>query len=96
MAVRLRLTRLGRRHRPFYRVAAMDARTKRNGRVIEELGFYDPLGKDEERALKIDKERAAHWLSVGAQPTDTVRALLRRSGVEVAADPKQKAKAAKQ
>ena len=83
MAVRLRLTRLGRRHRPYYRLAAMDSRVKRNGRVIEELGHYDPLAKDDVQALKINKERAEYWLSVGAQPTDTVRSLLRKSGVEV-------------
>ena len=83
MAVRLRLTRMGRRHRPCYRLAAMDARAKRDGRVIEELGFFDPLAKDADRQLKVDTARAAYWLSVGAQPTDTVRTLLQRSGVEV-------------
>lgn len=83
MAVRLRLTRMGRRHRPFYRMAAYDSRSRRGGRVIEELGHYDPLAKDEASALKVNTERAAYWLSVGAQPSDTVRALLKRSGVEV-------------
>ncbi len=83
MAVRLRLSRLGRRHRPFYRLAAVDSRTRRNGSVIEELGFYDPLAKDEALGLKVNKERAEYWLSVGAQPSDTVRALLKRSGLEV-------------
>ena len=85
MAVKLRLSRLGRRHRPFYRLAAVDSRTKRNGRVVEELGFYDPLAKDETAEFKVDKERAEYWLSVGAQPSDTVKALLKRSGVEVKA-----------
>lgn len=61
----------------------MDSRNKRDGRVIEELGFYDPLTKDAEQALKVNKERAEYWLSVGALPTDTVRALLRRGGVTV-------------
>lgn len=83
MAVKIRLSRLGRRHRPFYRMAAIDSRSPRNGRVIEELGFYDPLAKDEESALKVDAERAAYWLSVGAQPSDTCRVLLRKSGVTV-------------
>lgn len=65
----------------------MDSRNRRNGRVIEELGFYDPLIKDEEKALQVDKERAEYWLSVGAQPTDTVRALLRKGGVDVKPHP---------
>jgi small subunit ribosomal protein S16 len=82
VAVRLRLTRIGRRNRPAYRVAVYDARTKRNGRVIEELGHYNPLDK-EETGVRINKERAEYWLSVGAQPSETVRFLLRRQGVEV-------------
>lgn len=90
MAVRLRLTRMGRRHRPFYRLAAMDSQNKRDGRVIEELGFYDPVTKNAENALKINKERAEYWLSVGALPTDTVRALLKRGGVAVKPHPRAK------
>lgn len=85
VAVRLRMTRLGRRHRPFYRLAAFDARSKRDGRVIEHLGFFDPLARDEEKQLKVNNDRAAYWLSVGAQPSETVRKLLKRSGVEVKA-----------
>ena len=84
MAVKLRLKRLGRRHRPCYRVTAVDARAKRDGRVIEELGFFDPLIGDEEAGLQLDTERAKYWLSVGAQPSRTVRTLLKRRGVEVA------------
>ena len=83
MAVRLRLKRQGRRHRPFYRVTAVDARAKRDGRVIEELGFYDPLAKTPEEQWTVKKDRAEYWLSVGAQPSNTVRAMLRKSGVEV-------------
>ncbi|MHC4064495.1 MAG: 30S ribosomal protein S16 [Planctomycetota bacterium] len=79
MAVRLRLKRLGRRHRPFYRVAAMDGRTQRDGRVIEELGYYDPVAKDESKQLVLRQERIDYWLSVGAQPTDTVRRLIDRN-----------------
>ena len=78
MAVRLRLKRMGRRHRPFYRVAAMDSRTQRDGRVIEELGHYDPLAKDEAQQVVLNRERIDHWLSVGAQPTATVRRLIER------------------
>lgn len=75
----LRLKRLGRRHRPFYRLGAMDKRSPRNGRVIEELGWFDPNGKDDKQ-LSINVERVEYWLSVGAQPSDTVKALLRRVG----------------
>ncbi len=78
----LRLKRMGRRHRPFYRINAMDKRSPRDGRVIEHLGFYDPLAPDE-RQLSINVERAVHWLSVGAQPSRTVAALLRRVGCGV-------------
>lgn len=78
MAVRLRLKRLGRRHRPFYRVAAMDARKQRDGRVIEELGFYDPVAKEPGKQLVLNGERINYWLGVGAQPTDTVRRLIER------------------
>ena len=80
--LRIRLKRLGRRNRPFYRIAAMDQRTRRNGRTVEELGYYDPLEKDQEKALKVDTERARYWLSVGAQPTQTVRDLFRKAGVD--------------
>ena len=78
MAVRLRLKRFGRRHRPSYRVAAMDVRAQRDGRVIEELGFYDPIARDEAKQLVLKQERIDYWLSVGAQPTDTVRRLIER------------------
>lgn len=81
MAVRLRLKRLGRKARPFYRICAMDSRTRRDGPAIEELGHYDPLGKDEATQVSVDAERAKYWLSVGAQPSDTVRDILRRKGI---------------
>jgi small subunit ribosomal protein S16 len=76
----LRLKRMGRAHRPFYRLGAMDKRNPRDGRVIEELGWYDPIAAGEQ--IKFDTERVKHWLSVGAQPSDTVRDLLRKVGVE--------------
>ena len=85
MAVALRLKRLGRRHRPVYRLAVMDKKTKRDGRVIEELGFYDPASQDAEAGLRIDADRARYWIGVGAQPSRTVRTLLRRKGIEVGA-----------
>ena len=79
MAVKLRLKRMGRRHRPFYRVAAVDSRTKRDGRVIEELGHYDPIHVEEDKQLVLKQDRIDYWLSVGAQPTKTVTRLIDRS-----------------
>ena len=79
VAVRIRLKRMGRRHRPFYRIAAMDARMKRDGRVIEELGLYDPLLPDESKQLTMRQERVDYWLGVGAKPSDTVRRLIERN-----------------
>lgn len=73
----LRMKRMGRTHRPFFRICAMDRRSPRNGRVIEELGWYDPVAGDEKQ-LKINVERVDYWLSVGAQPSRTVASLLRR------------------
>jgi small subunit ribosomal protein S16 len=74
---------MGRRHRPFYRISAMDSRRPRDGRVLEELGYYDPLAKDEAKQVKINTERVKYWLNQGAQPSDTVGNLLRKNGVEV-------------
>lgn len=82
MAVKLRLKRFGRRHRPFYRLNAMDARSARDSRPIEELGHYDPLEPDQEKAVVLKQDRVKYWLSVGAQPSDTVRSLLRKSGID--------------
>ena len=77
----LRLKRMGRKHRPFYRVNAMDRRSPRDGRVIEQLGWYDPLAP-EDRQVSVNIERADYWLSVGAQPSRTVATLLKRVGCE--------------
>ena len=79
--VKLRLKRTGRRHRPYYRIVAVDLRNRRDGEPIEELGHYDPLEKDAARQLVVNPERAAHWLSAGAQPSATVARLLKRAGV---------------
>ena len=81
MAVKLRLKRFGRRHRSFYRLSAMDSRQPRDGRVIEELGWYDPEAKDPNKQAALKRERIEYWLSVGAQPSDTVRRLLKREGI---------------
>ena len=76
MAVKIRLTRLGSKKAPFYRIVVADSRFPRNGRFIEELGHYNPLTNPIE--LAIDAEKAKTWLKNGAQPTDTVKALLKR------------------
>ncbi len=79
MAVKLRLKRMGAKKKPFYRVVAADSRTKRDGEVIEELGYYNPI--TEPATVKIDEEKTLKWLSNGAQPTDTVRDLLSKQGI---------------
>lgn len=81
MSVRIRLKRIGRRHRPAYRLAAIDKRKARDSKVIEELGFYDPHGATEEQQVKLERERIEYWLSVGAQPSDTVRRMLEKNGI---------------
>ncbi|MEM7682603.1 MAG: 30S ribosomal protein S16 [Planctomycetota bacterium] len=80
--VRLRLKRFGRRHRPFYRICAMDIRSPRDGRAIEELGLYDPVQKDPEKQVRLEADRIKHWLSKGAQPSDTVGNLLKKAGID--------------
>ena len=77
--VKLRLRRMGANDQPFYRIVAVDARVKRDGKYIESVGWYDP--KPDPSKINIDTERAIYWLSVGAQPTDTVRSLLRKAVV---------------
>ena len=79
--VKIRLKRMGAHKRPFYRVVVADSRTPRDGRFIEEIGTYNPLKDPAE--IKIDAEKAQKWISNRAQPTDTVRALLKKSGVEL-------------
>jgi len=83
VAVRLRLKRMGRRHRSFYRLNAMDSRSPRDGRVIEQLGWYDPHAKEPDKQVSLNRERIEHWLSVGAKPSDTVRQILVRQGIAV-------------
>jgi ribosomal protein S16 len=77
----MRMKRMGRTHRPFYRINVMDKRAPRDGRVIEELGWYDPVAP-EDRQVSLNVERVDYWLSVGAQPSDTVRSLLRKNGCD--------------
>jgi small subunit ribosomal protein S16 len=81
--VRIRLTRTGRRNKPYWRVGAFDARTRRDGRPIEYLGSYDPHQEKAEEKLTVDKERVQYWLSKGAQPSETVAKLLKVQGIDV-------------
>jgi len=81
VAVRIRMKRYGRRHRPSYRLAAVDSRVPRDGRVIEELGSFDPLCPEVEKQAVLKKDRIEYWLGVGAQPSDTVRRMLAKAGI---------------
>ena len=83
MSVRIKLKRFGRRHQPHFRLTAVDRRRTRNTRVIEELGFFNPLQRKEDQQVVLDRERIEYWLSVGAQPTETVRKLLEKQGVAI-------------
>lgn len=78
MAVKIRLKRMGKIRAPFYRIVIADSRTKRDGRVIEEIGTYNP--KTEPSTIHVDSERAQYWLGVGAQPTESVAAILKITG----------------
>lgn len=79
MAVRIRLQRAGRKKRPFYRIVVADARANRDGEYVERIGHYDPI--PEHFQLVVNNERALYWLRQGAQPSETVKNLLRRAGV---------------
>ncbi len=77
--VKIRLRRMGGHKKPFYRIVVADSRSPRDGRFIEELGYYDPM--TEPKDIKIDAELAKKWLATGAQPTDTVRTLFKKAGI---------------
>ncbi|MCI9405626.1 MAG: 30S ribosomal protein S16 [Oscillospiraceae bacterium] len=79
MAVKIRLRRMGAKKAPFYRIVVADSRYPRDGRFIEEVGYYDPT--KEPSVVKVDEEKAKKWISNGAQPTDTVKSLLKIAGV---------------
>jgi len=79
MAVKIRLKRLGAKKAPFYRVIVADERAPRDGKFIDQIGYYNPLTDPAE--IKIDAEKAAKWIANGAQPTDTVRALLKKADI---------------
>ncbi|MBF0481506.1 MAG: 30S ribosomal protein S16 [Desulfovibrionaceae bacterium] len=79
MALRIRLTRMGSKKRPFYRVVAMDSQTRRDGRPLDFVGHYNPMTDPAE--IKIDKDKVKKWLDLGAKPSDTVLALLKKAGI---------------
>lgn len=79
MAVKIRLRRMGAKKAPFYRVVVADSRSPRDGRFIEEIGYYNPI--TEPATINIDAEKAAKWLGTGAQPSDTVKSLFKRAGI---------------
>lgn len=76
--VRIRLKRMGRTHRPFYRISVMDAQMKRDGKTIEDIGHYDPMVPDKSQRVKLNLERLDYWLGVGAQPTEKVAVLIKK------------------
>ncbi len=83
MALSIRLSRGGSKKRPYYRIVVADARSPRDGKFIEKIGNYNPLlGKDDEKRVVLDAERAKHWIGVGAQPTDRVARFLDKAGVK--------------
>lgn len=78
MAVKIRLRRMGAKKAPFYRIVVSDSRSPRDGRFIEEIGYYDPT--KEPSVLKVDEEKAKSWIAKGAQPTDTIKTLFKKNG----------------
>ncbi|CAN1194472.1 30S ribosomal protein S16-1, chloroplastic [Linum perenne] len=82
MAVKIRFARHGCTHRPFYRIVVANSQSPRDGRFIQIIGFYDPLAaKDDTKKMSLNYDRAKYWLSVGAQPSDTVRRILMQAGL---------------
>lgn len=80
MAVRIRMKKFGRKHRPFFRIVAVDGRRPRDGRVLEELGTYDPLVPETDARALLNGERVAYWIGVGAQPSDKCAVLIKKYG----------------
>ena len=78
MAVRIRMKMLGRKHRPYFRIVAIDHRQPRNGRIIEELGSYDPMIRNTDDRVKLKPDRIKYWISVGAKPSERVATLLKK------------------
>jgi len=82
MAVKLRLTRMGRRHRPFFRINAIESTAPRDGKILEKIGHYDPIEKDTSKQIVLNRERIQYWLEKGAIPSDTVSQILVRQGIK--------------
>jgi small subunit ribosomal protein S16 len=82
MSVKIRLKRFGTRMRPFYRIVVMDSRVPRDGVCLDEIGLYHPIEK-EEKQIVLDETKVKEWLTKGAQPTDTVRGLLNKKGIQI-------------
>ncbi len=82
MAVKIRMKRMGRSHLNFFRVNAVDSRSPRDGRVIEELGYYDPQNKDQAKQFVVNIDRCKYWLDRGAIPSETVSSMLKKAGLE--------------
>lgn len=80
MAVKLRMTRMGSKRNPYYRIVVADSRSPRDGRIIEQIGSYDPVAKDENN-VTLDEEKALEWMQHGAKPSDTVRNILSNKGI---------------
>lgn len=92
MVVKLRLKRFGRLNHPTYRLCAADSRSPRDGRILETLGYYLPKMRRADSQLSLNAERISYWLGVGAQPSDTVRSLIRRAGIPLPVRSRQTAK----
>ena len=86
MSISIRLKRFGTKKRPYYRIVVIDSRLSNSGRPLEEIGFYHPI-EAEENQVKINAERAAYWLSNGAQPSDTVKAIFAKQGIQATKAP---------
>jgi small subunit ribosomal protein S16 len=82
VSVKIRMKKMGRKHRPFFRICATDSRSPRDGKVLEELGTYDPMIVDTDARVTLDNERLKYWLSVGAQPSDNVKVFIKKYGPE--------------
>ena len=93
--VRIRLKRMGRRNRPFFRICVADAREERDGRMIEDVGTYDPLVAQDDKKITLKADRVRYWLSVGAQPSESAAALLRNMGIELPGKKTKKRKSKK-
>lgn len=93
--VKIRMQKLGRRHRSFFRIVVTDARVKRQGTYLEKLGQYDPRETDAAKRFVVNADRVKHWIGLGAQPTEGMVTLLKEAGVPFAPPPKPKVKKAK-